>query len=389
MNLQSLSKSSSSVIGLVVAAGAITSALAFYGSQFGTVGVNKSSQPAQTIPLKITALGHLEPAAEVIQLAAPLDLDGDRITQLLVKQGDHVKVRQVVAILDSRDRLQDELRQAQKQVKLTQAKLNQVKAGAKTGEIQAQQATIAQLKAEIDGSIATQTAEIARWQSEVRNARAEYARFQQLYQQRVIAASTLDSKRLVAETAQAQLNEAIATKNRTVASLQAQLSEAKATLNRIAEVRPVDVQTAAIEVEIVIAAVKHAQTALEQAYVRAPITGQILKIHTQPGEKLSDNGIADLAQTDQMMAIAEVYQTDIGKVQIGQPAVITSQAFLGELRGVIFQIGLQVNRQNVFSNQPGENLDRRVVEVKISLNSVDSKRVAGLTNLQVQTAMQL
>ncbi len=390
MNLRSLPKPSKSVIGLVITAIAITGVIAFYGSQFGTVGV-KISQSAQTIPLnkKVTALGRLEPATEVVQLSAPVALDGDRLAQLLVKEGDRVKAGQVVAIFDSRDRLQDELRQIQEQVKLTQAKLNQVKAGAKTGEIQAQQATIMQLQAEITGSIATQTAAIARWQSEVRNARAEYARFQQLYHQGAIAASNLDSKRLVAETAQAQLNEAIATKNRTVASLQAQLSEAKATLNRIAEVRPVDIQAATIEVETAIAAVKHAQTALEQAYVRAPITGQILKIHTQPGEKLSDNGIADLAQTDQMIAVAEVYQTDIGKVQIGQQAVITSQAFLGELRGVISQIGLQVNRQNVFSNQPGENLDRRVVEVKISLNSADSKRVAGLTNLQVQTAIQL
>lgn len=381
----------SRVLRLIVAATTVTGAIALYSSQFKTMGVNTSSQLAETIPVvkKVTALGRLEPVAEIIQLSAPLDLDGDRIAQLLVKEGDRVTAGQVVAILDARDRLQDELRQAQEQVRLTQAKLAQVKAGAKSGEIQAQQATIAQLKAEIDGGIATQTAAIARWQSEVRNASAEYARFQQLYQQGAIAASNLDSKRLVAETAQAQLSEAIATKNRTVASLQAQQQEAKATLNRIAEVRPVDVQTATIEVETAIAAVKRAQTALEQAYIRAPIIGQILKIHTRPGEKLSDNGIADLAQTDQMIAVAEVYQTDIGKVQIGQQAVITSQAFLGELRGVISQIGLQVNRQNVFSNQPGENLDRRVVEVKIRLHPEDSKQVAGLTNLQVQTAIQL
>jgi HlyD family secretion protein len=46
-----------------------------------------------------------------------------------------------------------------------------------------------------------------------------------------------------------------------------------------------------------------------------------------------------------------------------------------------------VKRQNIFSNQPGENLDRRVVEVKIRLNHGDS--VAGLTNLQVQAEIDL
>jgi HlyD family secretion protein len=50
---------------------------------------------------------------------------------------------------------------------------------------------------------------------------------------------------------------------------------------------------------------------------------------------------------------------------------------------------MQVNRQNVFSNQPGENLDRRIVEVKIQLSPEDSKRVATLTNLQIQAAILL
>jgi HlyD family secretion protein len=90
-----------------------------------------------------------------------------------------------------------------------------------------------------------------------------------------------------------------------------------------------------------------------------------------------------------MVAVAEVYQTDISKVQLGQQAEITSQAFSGEIRGKVSQIGLQVNCQNVFSNQPGENMDRRVIEVKIRLNPESSKRVAGLTNLQVQTAIKL
>jgi len=52
------------------------------------------------------------------------------------------------------------------------------------------------------------------------------------------------------------------------------------------------------------------------------------------------------------------------------------------------EIGLKVSKQNVFSNQPGENLDSRVVEVKIHLNPEGSKQVAGLTNLQVMVAIQ-
>lgn len=379
------------LIGLVVAVIAATSAIAYYGISQSGLLTKSSPEPVLTAPLakKVTALGRLEPEAETISLAAPVALDGDRLAQLLVTEGDIVKTGQVVAILDAREVLEDELQQAKEQVKNAQAKLNQVKAGAKTGEIRAQQATITQLEAELNGGRETQNAAIARWESEVRNANVEYNRFVQLYGLGAIASSTLDSKRLVAETASAQLKEAIATKNRSLTSLQAQINQAKATLNQISEVRPVDVQAAMAEVESAVSAVKSAQTALDRAYIRAPIAGQILKLHSRPGEKLSDEGIVEMGKTDQMVAIAEVYQTDIGKVRVGQQAVVTSQAFDGEVKGTVAQIGMQVERQKVFSNQPGENLDRRIVEVKIRLNPEDSKRVAHLTNLQVQTAIHL
>jgi HlyD family secretion protein len=346
------------------------------------------AEPIREIPItKISALGRLEPEGEVIQVSAPLALDGDRVSQLLVKEGDTVKAGQIIAILDSRDRLQDELRQAQQQVSAAQAKLAQAKAGAKTGEIEAQRSTIVRLEAERQGEIEAQKATIERWQAEVRNARVEYERFGQLYQQGGVSSSNLDTKRLAAETAQAQLKEAIANSNRTAASLQAQINEAKATLSRITDIRPVDIQPLQTEVEGTIVAVKKAENALAKAEVRAPISGQILKIQTRLGEKVSDKGIADLAQTANMVAVTEVYQSDISKIKPRQKATVTSQAFSGELPGTVLQIGREVKQQNVFSNQPGENLDRRIIEVKIRLEN--SQKVAGLTNLQVQTIIAL
>jgi HlyD family secretion protein len=384
MSVQFLPKRSW-IVGLSIAATVITSGMSLLAiSQFS------SSKPAEPIPAaptprKVGALGRLEPEAEVIKLSAPITLDGDRVAELLVKEGDRVKAGQVIAVLDSRNRLADALRQAEQQVAVAQAKLTQVQAGAKTGEIQAQQATISRLQAELTGTQATQAAEIARWQAEVRTAQAEFNRFQQLFHQGAIAASNLDEKRLALDTAQAQLNQAQAEQNRAKESIQAEIRQAQATLAQIAEVRPVDVQAAQTEVNEAIAAVARAKTDLEQAYIRAPIDAQILKVHTRAGEKLGDDGIVELAQTNRMVAVAEVYQSDIGKVKIGQPATISSPTLAGELRGTVSQIDLQVSRQNVFSNEPGENLDRRVVEVKIRLNPADSQKVAGLTNLQVRT----
>lgn len=379
------------LLALILVGTAVSGGIAIYGvSQFQSF--QQPTNPTVNLPPpveKVTALGRLEPQGEVIELSAPLTLDGDRVAQLLVKEGETVKAGQTIAILDSHKRLQDAVTQAKEEVKVTQTKLAQVKAGAKSGEITAQKATIARLQAENSTQIAAQKATIARLQAELNNAKSEYQRNQNLYQEGAISASSRDSRRLTFQTAQQQLAEAQANLKRISSSGQEQINAAKATLDQIAEVRPVDVKAAQAEVDRAIAALKQAKTNLEQAYIRAPMVGQIIKIHVREGEKIADSGIAEIAQTSQMMVVAEVYQTDIAKIKLGQKAVITGQALTGELEGEVTQIGLQVNRQNVFSNQPGENLDRRVIDVKIRLNPEDSKHASGLTNLQVQTAIEL
>ena len=50
------------------------------------------------------------------------------------------------------------------------------------------------------------------------------------------------------------------------------------------------------------------------------------------GEQVSAEGIVALGQTEQMLAVAEVYQSDISRVRLEQSARVTGQAFEGELR---------------------------------------------------------
>ena len=416
------------LIGLMLAATTIPVGIIIYGvSNFGQMGKTSVNESKPIVPIAeiVTALGRLEPETEVIKLSAPLALDGDRISELLVKESDNVKMGQVIAVLQSRDLLENALIQSQKQVKVAQAKLQQIKAGAKSGEIAAQQAIIERIKAQYVGDKQAQQENIARisaqWEgdriaqtatinkliAELKNAEAEYQRYQQLFSEGVISNSVIDSKRLNVETAKQILNESQAvlkrintTANKQLAEAKIalnrinntsnkEISEAKAKLNSIAEIRPVDIELARTEVDSAIANLQRAKTELQAAYIRAPMTGQIIKIHARVGEKIDAPGVADFAQTKTMMAVAEVYQTDISKIKLGQKATITSQGFTGELKGIVQQIGLQVKRQNVFGDQPGENLDSRIIEVKIRLNPEDSKRVSGLTNLQVQTAIKL
>lgn len=389
MNLQLLSKPSNRwMLALIVVASTLTAGIAYYGiSQFV---VGKPAENTQTTPTikSIVALGWLEPEAEVTKVSVPATLSNDRVAQLLVKRGDRVQANQVIAILDSRDRLQGALLEAEQQVAVAQAELTQVKAGAKSGEIKAQQAEISRLQAELAGETQRQQATLASSEAEVNNARAEYNRNQFLYQEGAISASQFDQKRLALQKSQAQLNEGKANQNRTTDTLQAQIESARANLSRIAEVRPTDVQTAQAKVDQAIAVAQRAKADLRQAEVQAPQAGQILEIYAKAGEVVNEKGIADLGQTRQMRVVAEVYQSDIKKIRMGQQALITGEPFSEELRGTVEEIGLQVSRQETFNNQPGENLDQRVVKVRIRLNAADSDRVSGLTNLQVQVAIR-
>ena len=337
----------------------------------------------------VTALGRLEPEGEAIALSAPTSAEGNRVDQLLVKEGDRVRKGQAIAILNSRDRLQASVMQAQEQVRVAQAKLDQVRAGAKTGEIQAQRSQIAQLEAERVGDLNAQAATVARLEAEVQNAQVEYQRYALLYQNGAVSASQRDSKRLAFTTAQKQLQEAQAARDRTQNSRQQQLNEARATLDRIAEVRPVDVQVAQADVRQALAAVEQAKANLEQASVRSPQDGQILKIYTRPGELISNDGIAEIGRTQQMFAIAEVYQSDIKNIRPGQTAQVSSDSIDSELMGTVEQVGYKVLRQDIVNSDPSANIDGRIVEVKIRLDADSSSKAARLTNQQVKVVIKL
>jgi HlyD family secretion protein len=374
------------IIGLALIVGGAT----IY--KFRQASVSQPEPVTQTMPAikTVTALGRLEPSGEIIDISASSGSEGNRIEELLVKQGDQIKVGDVIAVLDSRDRLQAALNQSQEQVRVAQANLALVKAGAKTGEIQAQQAAIARIEAERSNDIMAQTAMVERMQAELNNAQVEYQRYQTLYQDGAISASERDSKYLALATAKEQVEEAQANLNRIKSGQQEQLAEAKATLDKIAEVRPVDIAVVEAEVREAQAAYHTAQAELDRAYIKSPQAGTIIKIMTRPGEVVaSDEGIVRIGQTSQMYAVAEVYESDIGKVKLGQKVSVTSSALSQKLTGTVNSIGLEVERQEVVNTDPTANIDAKVVEVKVKLDPESSKKVAGLTNLLVDVRIDL
>ncbi|MGD1858802.1 MAG: HlyD family efflux transporter periplasmic adaptor subunit [Leptolyngbyaceae cyanobacterium] len=377
----------------VIAVAAIAGVLGIGVWQVGQMRQARLQEAAQQAAAQVeittvTALGRLEPQGEMIQLTAPTSTQESRIDQLLVQAGDRVQAGDVIAILDNRDRLRAALQRAEKRVRVAAAELARVQAGAQTGELQAQRDEIARLEAERVGRLNTQRATVARLEAELQNARTEFDRYSTLYQRGAVSASERDTRELSYTTAQRQFQEAQAELARIDTASQQEVSRARATLAQIAEVRPVDVQVAEAEVQAAQAEVAEAQANLDQATVRSPVAGQVIKIHTRPGEVIALEGIATLGQTDQMMAIAEVYQSDIAKIQVGQSATITSSAVPETLTGTVERIGLQVEPQQVVDEDPAANVDARVVEVHVRLDEASSGQVAGLANLQVTVTVQ-
>ena len=339
----------------------------------------------------VSALGRLEPEGEVIQVFAPTSLEGARVETLRVRHGQRLRQGDVIAILDTYAQRQAALQEAQEQVRVTQAQLRQVEAGAKSGQIRAQERVVDRQQVELQTETTAQESTIARLEAELRNAELEDRRYKALYTAGAVSASLRDSKQLTADTVRQQLNEARANLSRIRLSRQKQISEAQATLAQIAEVRPVDVSVARSQVAKAQAGVVQAQAELDLAIVRSPQDGQVLKIHTRPGELVGNQGIISLGQTKAMVAVAEVYELDISRIREGQTATATSKnrAFPDVLRGKVVEVGLKINKQDVLNTDPAAQFDARVVEVKVLLDEPSSRRVAGLTNLSVQVSLDV
>ncbi len=111
--------------------------------------------------------------------------------------------------------------------------------------------------------------------------------------------------------------------------------------------------------------------------LRAPFSGTVLKLQSRVGERPGDDGILELGASDQMEVLAEVYESDINRLQLGQRASVTSEngGFSGTLKGRVIRISPQVRQRDVLSTDPTGDADARIVEVRLALDPADIPRI--------------
>jgi HlyD family secretion protein len=376
------------------------------GSNKSQTNANQTTQSSKEAVGGIGALGRLEPEGDVFKVAPPAVGFSSRVAKILVKEGDMVKAGQPIAVMDNFDSLRAAGMQSEAQVREAEARLEQVKAGAKVGDVNAQKATVLQAQSNLKRTQAELASAELEYQkviaaaieveAEYKKAEWDFERYSQLFKNGAIAEGELKARELTLITKRQQLEQGkrtIAQAERLVQQRAAdanrtelEIAEAGQRLDSISEVRPTDVKQAEEQVRSAIANVQRAKADFDNAVVKAPIDGQILKVHTKDNESVGNNGLMEIGRTSQMYAIAEVDENLVSRVKEGQRAIVKSDAFPGEITGKVVQIGRKVGKNQISSTDPADAQDVRVVEVKIKLDS--SEIVAGLTKLQVKVTIQ-
>jgi HlyD family secretion protein len=292
--------------------------------------------PAPTPPLGIACIGRIQSEDGPIYIGArSLSGQPSLVAQLLVREGGYIKAGQVVAILNSRDQLEAAARQAEARIKLAEAQRDQVKAGAKTADVAAQQEEIARLEIEREG------------------AQTEFNRIQNLFKEGLVSQSVLDQSRLTLDT-----------KPKLIAA-------AKERLRGLTEIRQIDVDVATANVQNAMADAERARSEADAATVRASYSGRVEKIHAWEGQEVGSKGILEMAKVARMYVIAEVAETDISRVKVGQAVTVSGDSFAEKLDGKVVELGRQISRNSMVLRDPVSLTDARIVEVKILLDHAD------------------
>ena len=124
---------------------------------------------------------------------------------------------------------------------------------------------------------------------------------------------------------------------------------------------------------------------LGNSELKSPIDGVVLRIYAREGERSGSDGVLEVGANQEMQALIEVYESDIGRVKTNQKVSLVSEngGFEGVLKGVVYKISPQVRQRKVLSTDPTGDSDARVVKVTVALDSESSLIVSNLTGMKV------
>jgi HlyD family secretion protein len=330
------------VITIIVLLAAV--ALVFVGSRF--VGGNQANaaEGIQTVAVK---RGTLRASVDATGSVAPetrLELSfksAGRVAEIMVEEGDQVEAGEVLARLETAD-LEQALIQAQAGLAISEAQLAQTEEGASAEELASARAALESALVDYeevkDGpsqeDITVAKADMEKARIALEKAQADYDKIS--WQAGIGAtaqASTLQQASVDYERARAQYELTVdRPTDSELKKAEAQIAQARATLADLEEKpTPEDLAIVGAQVTQARSALTQAQLNLEDAALVAPFAGTVADISIEVGQMVNSS-MPFIVLTDLMSYYVDLYidETDIGQVQVGQPVVITPDAFPDE-----------------------------------------------------------
>jgi HlyD family secretion protein len=162
----------------------------------------------------------------------------------------------------------------------------------------------------------------------------------------------------------ATAEDAFETAEANLATREAEVAQAEASLAQVAaDPRDVDLASYEAEVSRAMAAYSAAEARLAKAEITSPIVGSVTDITVEEGEQVSLGGTVVVVQTtmEQFEIIADVSESDIAKVSVGDEAEIRFDAF-----GSGFEVIGQVR-----DIDPAEKMIESVVYYEVTVQLMD------------------
>jgi HlyD family secretion protein len=306
----------------------------------------------------VRALARLEPAGGLVAVGAR---PGARIRSIEVAEGDRVRPGQPLVILEGGEAARHHVAalEAKKQAALATRDRQRRKVGLENEKTDAVQKVRLEMA---EKSYRALEAQVKRLADATKGLPPTTA-----LSDRITLESSLEQARLQQYPAylaleEAKIDQGLLERQRALAA------------EALADGGPED---AALDAEIAAA-----RAGLEEATIVAPATGEILHVLVHPGE-LSTGPLLYLGDTARMRAIAEVDESDIGQVAVGDPAEV--RILDRTVTGRVGRIGRMVAPNQMASIDPRARQDLRVIRVTIDLD--DSAAAAPFVNMQVEVAI--
>jgi HlyD family secretion protein len=259
-----------------------------------------------------------------------------RLKRVNVEEGDRVKRGDVLAELENSD-YRARVASAEATLALRESELRRIVNGSRTEERQEADAAKQAAKAVLE------------------NAKSETDRRRNLAAKGVISRDEADRFERAYRVAQAEYDQA---------------SQHFALVD--ADAREEDRSRAEANVAEARAQAEEARAVYEKSLIRAPINGVILRKLRRTGESVStqfDSPVITMADDSVLRVRLDVDETDVAKLQVGQLAYVTAEAF-GEQKfeGKVIRVGRILGKKNVRTDEPTEHVDTKILETLVELN---------------------